>query len=115
MQADPVWLNLEQAQAVLASLQETAKVQGWWLAAVAIMPNHVHVVVGGPNRVDGAKFLGRFKSYASRGLNARWGKRNWWTENGSARVLPDLDAVHSAMEYVANQPGPLVLMIEKDR
>lgn len=114
MQGSPVWMNQDQAQVVLESHQETAQFQSWWLGAMAVMPNHVHVVVGGPKEVDGVKFLSRFKSYASRALNARWGKQDWWTDYGSARALPDLEAVQSAINYVANQQGPLVLWVNKD-
>src|SRR5260221_10643298 len=45
MNGPPIYLNLEQAEAVLAQFQETASYRGWALRAVAIMANHFQVVV----------------------------------------------------------------------
>jgi REP element-mobilizing transposase RayT len=111
---NPVRLNRDQAQVLLAQFQETAKYRGWQLLAVAIMFNHVHVVVGVPGDPDPTKLLGDFKSYGSRALTARWGKPasgTWWTYAGSKRKLPNEAAVLAAIEYVRNQHEPLVVWI----
>src|SRR5258708_2077146 len=100
MRGPPVRVNLEQAQALLAQFQETATYRGWRLCAVAIMCNHIHIVL----RVDGFvpvdKLLGDFKAYGSRALNRKWGKPTsdtWWTSKGSKRQLRDEAAFRAAV------------------
>lgn len=44
--AGPVFLTRPQAEVVLAQLHETAAYRRWTLDAVAILPNHVHLVLG---------------------------------------------------------------------
>ena len=112
MQGDPVRLNQEQAQAVLEQFHETATIRGWSLLAVAVMVNHVHLVVGVPDDPDPANLLKDFKSYASRALNMRYStpiNGTWWTESGSRRKLSDDDARQKAVAYVLNQGFPLVV------
>jgi REP element-mobilizing transposase RayT len=79
------------------------------------MRNHVHVVVGVPGDPDPATLLRDFKSYAARGLNARWSRPEsgtWWTRSGSRRVLRDDVAVHAAVDYVRRQHGALAVAID---
>src|SRR4051794_30447181 len=45
---DPIYLRDEQAGVLLSQFQETARFRHWQLMAVAVMPNHIHVVVGVP-------------------------------------------------------------------
>ena len=87
--------------------------------AIAIMANHVHLVVGVPGDPPPEKILGDFKRYASRALNRREGKcgdgergasaPRWWTESGSKRKLPDENAVLAAVRYVVEQEYPLLI------
>ncbi len=117
LKGKPVHLNHEQAQVLLAQFLETADYRGWRLWAVAIMFNHVHLVVGVPGDPDPTKVLGDFKSYGSRVLTARWAKPEsdtWWTYAGSKRKLPNEAAVLSAIEYVRNQHNPLVVWISPE-
>jgi REP element-mobilizing transposase RayT len=112
-----ILINLEQAQALLTQFQETAGHRGWKLCAVAIMANHVHIVVQVEGKVDPTKVLGDFKAYGSRALNRRWGKPKsdtWWTSKGSKRRLPDEDALRAAIRYVTNHDNPLVLWAHPD-
>jgi REP element-mobilizing transposase RayT len=113
MKGEPVALTGEQAEAVVAHLNETAKYRGWTLLAAAVMWNHAHVVVAAPGDPDPAVLLRDFKSYAARRLNQKWGKPasgTWWTESGSRRKLPDDAAIIGAVEYVAaEQPNPLAV------
>jgi REP element-mobilizing transposase RayT len=107
----PIRLTEDQATIVLAQFQETASFRGWNLLAVAIMSNHVHLVVGVPGDPDPAELLRDFKSYASRALNKQFGKpasERWWTESGSRRKLSDESAVTAAVRYVLDQQHPLV-------
>ena len=112
MKGRRVLIVCEQAEALLAQFQETAAYRGWALRAVAVMSNHVHIVVTVPGDPPPADVLGDFKSYGSRVLNRRWGRRpngTWWTESGSKRKLPDEAAVTAAVAYVLRQAHPLVL------
>jgi hypothetical protein len=52
-----VKLNREQAAAVCRQIQTTAEHRHWKLFAVAVMANHVHVVVGVPGDPDPSTLL----------------------------------------------------------
>jgi REP element-mobilizing transposase RayT len=107
-----VYLNAVQAGFVLEQLHETARYRGWELAAVAVMANHLHLVVGVPDDPEPDTLLRDFKSYASRRLNAVFAKPasgTWWTQSGSRRKLPNDTAVRAAVEYVKRQHSPLLV------
>jgi len=117
MKGPSLYLDLEKAHQLLSQFQETARYRNWNLLAVAIMPNHVHLVVGVSGDPEPEKIRGDFKAYGSRALNQKWGKPvngTWWTEGGSNRKLPDEKAVLRAIEYVKNQPNPLLIWINND-
>jgi REP element-mobilizing transposase RayT len=110
----PVWLTAEQALILADQFAETARFRNWELLAVAIMANHVHLVVGVPGDPDPAKLLHDFKSYGTRALKDKGHRPSggrWWTESGSRRKLPDGTAVRAAVAYVGNQHRPLVVRI----
>jgi REP element-mobilizing transposase RayT len=113
LKSPPLYWDRDKAEAALAQFQETARFRGWTLRAVAIMANHVHLVVQMTDDVDPRKILADFKAYASRALNRRFGKpasETWWTEKGSKRKLPDDAAVANAIYYVLyKQFNPLVV------
>jgi REP element-mobilizing transposase RayT len=116
LKCPPIYLNANQATALLAQFQETARYRCWFLAAAAIMANHVHLVVGAPGDPDPSDMLGDFKSYGGRAMNRQWGKPasgTWWTESGSKRKLPNEAAVLGAIQYVREQPGPLVVWVRE--
>jgi REP element-mobilizing transposase RayT len=114
---ESVRLTREQAAIVCRQLQATAEFRHWKLFAVAVMANHVHVVVGVPGDPDPSTLLRDFKSYAARELNktATSGKpARWWTKSGSTRKLPDENAVLAAIRYVREQDWPLALWHRAD-
>jgi REP element-mobilizing transposase RayT len=114
LKGPPVRLQGEQAKVLLSQFEETAAYRNWLLLAVAIMSNHIHVVVGVAGDPDPADILGDFKSYGSRALNRRWQRPvngTWWTESGSRRKLPDEAAVLAAIRYVKKQPHPLQVWV----
>ena len=116
LRGPPIWLNQDQARVLLGQFQETAAYRRWCLIAVAVMGNHVHLIVGVPGDPDPSDILGDFKSYGSRALNRRWPKPvsgTWWTEGGSKRKLPDERALFAAIRYVQNQPNALVIWINE--
>jgi REP element-mobilizing transposase RayT len=114
MLGQPVWLTIEQAELLAAQFRETVAFRNWSLLALAIMANHVHLVVRVPDDPEPSTLLRDFKSYGSRRLNQRFGKPTsgtWWTASGSRRKLPDERAVQAAIRYVQNQQRPLVVWI----
>jgi len=112
LKGKPVLIGVEHAQLLLAQFRETATYRGWTLLAVAILPNHIHLVVQTPDEANVTKVLGDFKAYGSRRLTAHFGKPlsgTWWTYDGSKRLLSDDRALAAAIHYVLYKQGsPLV-------
>ncbi|MCE9554101.1 MAG: transposase [Planctomycetes bacterium] len=112
LQCDPIRLASIQAEALLGQFHETARHRQWKLLAVAIMANHIHIVVGVPGDPKPSNILRDFKSYGSGQLNRKWPRptsETWWTESGSKRKLIDDDSVFAAVQYHINQEYPLVI------
>ena len=113
MKGPAIYLDENKAERLLVQFQETASYRGWKLHAVAIMANHIHIVVEVDVDPEPGKVLADFKAYGSRILNCEYGKpesETWWTENGSKRKLKDDEAVVAAIYYVLyKQPNPLVV------
>jgi REP element-mobilizing transposase RayT len=116
LKCPPIYLDLERARVVFEQFHETAVYRGWHLEAVAIMANHVHLVVSVEVDVAPDVLLGDFKSYASRALNARWNRPpsgTWWAESGSKRKKSNRSAVENAIRYMARQERPLLVWIDR--
>jgi REP element-mobilizing transposase RayT len=114
LKCEPIRLTRPHADALLTQFQETATHRGWELRAVAIMVNHVHLVVGVLGDPEPKKVLGDFKAYGSRKLNQGWGKPpsgTWWTYDGSKRKVKDEAHLRAVIEYVRNQANPLIIWI----
>lgn len=113
MKGPPIYVAADHAAILLPQLRETAAFRKWQLLAVAIMANHVHLVVQAPADVEPTKILGDFKAYGSRALTARFGKPTsgtWWTYSGSKRILLDEQAIANAIYYVLyKQYKPLLV------
>lgn len=113
----PVWLAPEHTATVVDSLRRTSALRGWCLLAVAVMRNHVHLVVGVAGDPDPAGLLRVLKANSSRALNTRHGRKpagRWWTQSGSRRVLRGETAVSAAARYVLEQYAPLVVWRAED-
>ncbi|HXY36969.1 MAG TPA: transposase, partial [Planctomycetaceae bacterium] len=108
-----VRLTRKQAALVCSQILSTAGYRGWKALAIAVVANHVHVVIGVPGDPKPQTLLRDFKSYCARRLNqGLTGKRKrWWTESGSTRKLPDEAAVLAAIRYIENQEHALVIWI----
>src|SRR5262249_49231069 len=114
MTGPPVWISLEHANALVSQFQETARYRNWTLIGLAIMSNHIHLMVGMPGDPDPSAILGDFKEYGSRKLNRKWGKPangTWWSGSGSKRKLPDERAVRNVAAYVRDQFNPLIVWL----
>ena len=113
MSEDAVLLNLAQADAVANQLRQTARYRRWQLLGLAVLPNHVHVVVGVPGDPDPERLLADFKAWCTRRLNNGWQhRRHWWEQSGSRRKKNTPDAIRAAVEYVRDQPNPLVVWLD---
>ena len=112
MKGPPIHLAFPHAQSLLTQFRETAGHRKWELSAVAIMYNHVHIVVCVPGDPDPAKVLSDFKSWGTRKLSATYGEppsKTWWTAKGSTRKKATPEEIADAIDYVLNrQPNPLV-------
>jgi len=111
MRGTAVYLTNEQATEVLDQFQETARYRGWHLLTVAILTNHIHLIIGVTGDPDPATLLRDFKSYGSRRLNRRWPvpmSKTWWAESGSRRILKTEENRTQAVQYVLQQPGALL-------
>src|SRR5207245_3764545 len=112
MKGPPVYVEMVHAEILVAQFRETAAYRRWQLLAVAVMANHVHLVVRAPEGAAPTKVLGDFKAYGSRALSARFGKPasgTWWTYGGSKRLLKNDEAISNAIHYVLHkQYNPLI-------
>ena len=114
MSSDAVYLTHEHARELLDQFHETAGYRRWDLAAVSIMRNHVHLVVGVSGDPEPETILGSFKSYGSRRLNRKFGRPasgTWWTAGGSRRPLRTESSVLAAIAYVRDQEYPLLVWV----
>jgi len=112
LKGEPILLTADQAALAAEDFRASAAFRNWLLPALAVMANHVHLVVSAPEDVSTDRLLQVFKSYASRKLNQscrRPAGGTWWAVSGSRRRLPTEQAVDSAIEYVKNQEYPLVI------
>lgn len=111
----PTWLSKSQAEVLLSQFHATAKHRGWQLLAVAVMGNHIHIVLGVPGDPEPDTLLRDLKAYGSRALNATSvtgsSRRVWWTQSGSRRKLPNENAVLAAVRYVERQHRALVVWV----
>lgn len=114
----PIWLKAEQGTVVVDQIEETASFRRWRLLALAVMANHIHVVVTVPGVPGPEDLLRDLKAYASRALNARFGKPSggtWWTRSGSKRACRDDAAIRSRVRYVRDQPNALCMRVYSAR
>jgi len=114
MKGPPIALRADQAGILLAQFQETATYRKWELIAVAILWNHVHLLVGVLGDPDPEDLLRDFKSYGSRALNKKFGKpmsETWWTAGGSARIRESKRAIAVGVRYIERQKNPLLIWV----
>jgi len=112
LKATPIHLTIEQARVVAEQFLETATIRKWKMLALAVISNHVHLVVGVIGDPKPAKILNDFKSYATRALNREFSRPasdSWWTESGSKRKLSGEESILGAVRYTVEQDGALVV------
>jgi REP element-mobilizing transposase RayT len=107
MRAEPFHLDQPRRDVVLAAIQETCIVRGWWLPAAHIRSTHIHAIVATKDKPERVPI--DLKSYASRGLvkaGLETSARPKWARHGSTRWLWEEDELYRAIDYVLNGQGP---------
>ncbi|MCC6575269.1 MAG: transposase [Planctomycetes bacterium] len=100
----PLILDDPMRSAVDAAIREVCVHREWYLGALNVRTNHVHVVANG--RVGVSKILGDFKRYSTRRLRELklvLPDRPVWTDGGSTRYLWDTDSLAHAVHYVLHR------------
>ena len=106
----PVYLQASHAEPLFEQFCETASYRKWRLLAVAIVSNHIHIVVNVHGDPEPDTILRDFKAYGSRKLNGSFRRPEsgtWWTDSGSKRKLDTEKSVEHAVAYTMNQEGAL--------
>jgi REP element-mobilizing transposase RayT len=112
MRGAVVMLTRSEAWHAAQALVEAAQRRGWRIVRAALMPNHVHVVVMDcPN--DGPAVRRVFKGCSQAKLCDLIGSnQRWWTAGGSDRYKNDWQAIENAVNYVRDQFGKLVEIVD---
>jgi REP element-mobilizing transposase RayT len=94
------------------SLIEASIDRQWHITRAALMWNHVHVIV--TNCPDNGPEVRRIlKGVSQNALSKSCGSaRRWWTAGGRDRYKHGEHAILAAVNYVANQPDPLVEIVD---
>lgn len=113
MAEDAVQFTAEQRNLVEQTIGDHCRIRGWPLHAVNMRSNHVHVVVSA-NR-DADEVMNQFKAWCSRKLSdqagltervaRKAGRRRWWTEGGSKKLIDSEEYLRNAIEYVLEKQG----------
>ncbi len=110
MKGQPISLDRNQAEAMVAQYLETCRIRRWNLEAASVMYNHTHVLVGVFGDPDPEAILNLFKSWATRALKKLGPlpqNGDWWTTGGSKRKIADTPA--AVIYVVKKQPNPLAV------
>jgi REP element-mobilizing transposase RayT len=121
---EPVTFSGEQALEISRGFQMAMRRSGFVLHACAILPEHVHVVVG-RHRIHGKQIMNQLKGEASKAL-ARAGLHPFqevflprgcrhmpWAEKGWTVYLNSEEEVHRAVVYVQKNPTKEGLAAQK--
>ena len=113
LKGDPIFLNLEHARILFEQFQETVAYRQWKLHGVAIMPNHVHILLETGDDTKPEQAACDLKRYGSRRLSAVFGKpksETWWTTGCSLRRKAT-DALPNVVRYIKDQRHALLVWI----
>ena len=87
------------------AIRETCAFRGWKIYALAVLSNHVHLIVAVSDK-EPKQILRIVKAYGSRALNRenrQTQRKRWWTSGGSAGRIYQKDSLNAAIAYVENQ------------
>ncbi|MCB1020585.1 MAG: hypothetical protein H6509_06285 [Bryobacterales bacterium] len=113
MTADVASLDEPERAIVLEEIISSCSRQNWLLHAAHVRSTHVHVVLTTATKPE--VVLGKVKSFASRALNKRFGKKQRrWATHGSTVWLWDPRRLDRAVDYVVRGQGsPMQLYVNK--
>jgi REP element-mobilizing transposase RayT len=107
LKSSPDTLNVEQRQSVDSAIREVCAHRSWFLHALNVRTNHVHVVVSiGADKPERA--LNAFKAYGTRRMrqDGNWQESHSpWADKGSKRRLWNERSLALAVDYVINGQG----------
>jgi REP element-mobilizing transposase RayT len=107
MSGDPVILDATQRNCVETAARETCRIRKWFLHAINVRTNHVHLVVAiGDKKPQLA--LNAFKANATRTMRTAgcWTSGvSPWADKGSTRYLWNERSVARAIDYVLYGQG----------
>ncbi len=105
LQHPPVSITGQQALAIIRGFATAAGEGPYKVYACAILPEHVHMVVGASGRRI-RQVVGHFRSRATHSLReqALWDDRPLWGEHGWNVYLESAAAVERAIRYVQDNP-----------
>ena len=107
LKSEPSTLDAKQRQSVDSAVREVCTVRRWFLHAISVRTNHVHVVVS-IGAVKPERALNSFKAYATRRMrrDGNWRKpHSPWADKGSKRYLWNERSLALAFNYVINGQG----------
>jgi REP element-mobilizing transposase RayT len=105
MKESAVVLEMESRHVADCAIRETCSIRGWFVHALSVRSNHVHVVITAED-VNPGEVLRAIKAYGTRALNQLHSnppRKHWWTEGGSKRYLNDEKSIQAAIQYVETQ------------
>ena len=103
----PGSLNASQRQSVDSAIREVCAYRRWFLHALNVRTNHVHIVVS-IGKIKPGKALNALKAYATRHMRQQgcWEyPHSPWADRGSQRYLLNEQSLALAIEYVTNGQG----------
>lgn len=112
MKGEVITLTLEHAEVLFKQLHETTMYRHWPMLALAIMADHLHIVIQVTDNSKADKVLADLKAWGSRALNKQFGEpasETWWTSKGSKRPKFDEASLRNAILYILKQENPLIL------
>ncbi len=103
MDGSAVTLDSKARAVVKCAIEDHCRFRQWDPLALAVQPNHVHVVVACPPDVPPETTMTQFKAWATRRLREagiiRRGARVW-TKHGSTRWINNRTSLNAAIAYV---------------
>lgn len=108
MVEEAVILTTEQRALVEQTIREHCHIRGWYLHALQVLPNHIHLVV----TADCADrdVMKQLKAWCARKLSdhaglkskvaRKAGRRHWFTEGGDKKWIKDEQYLENAIRYV---------------
>jgi len=110
IQNPPFALEQSQRDLVMEAILHVCRFRGWFVHAVHVRSNHVHIVVSGSEKPE--KMMVGFKAYATRAIraanNSKTIIKKYWTRHGSTKYLWTTESLASAIRYVKNEQGKMM-------